>query len=171
MNGQELLIGMGFIDEKYVMEAEGKRTPAWKGWGALAACLCIIMAGLWTQWRWPFSENDSSQVADRDIYTENVDTEEMDTIQIAAVVVCIDAMTENGFTATVVELVNIEDYPVGTELNVILTDNAREVNPDSAYGEGEIVEIRFFTIGSERATVYADAAYPVTVPVEKGGVP
>lgn len=168
MNGQELLIGMSLIDEKYVMEAEEKRTLAWKGWGALAACVCVVMAGLWTQWCWPYSENDSSQAADQDIYAENVDSEEMDTIQIAVVIAQIKEMTENGFTATVVELVNIEDFPVGTELNVILTDNAREVNPDSAYGEGELVEIRFSISGSERATVYAHAVYPVTIPAEKG---
>lgn len=46
MNGQDLLLGMSFLDETLVQEAETekRRTPAWKRWGAVAACAAILLA-------------------------------------------------------------------------------------------------------------------------------
>lgn len=50
MNGKDLLVGLSFVDEAYVDEAETrtmkKPSPArWIPWVAIAACLCLVIAG------------------------------------------------------------------------------------------------------------------------------
>ena len=46
MNGKELLEAMSFIDEELLAEAEAPvRKSGWTRWGALAACLCILLLG------------------------------------------------------------------------------------------------------------------------------
>lgn len=46
MNGQDFLLGMSFVDEALVQEAaaEKRKTPAWKRWGAIAACAAFLLA-------------------------------------------------------------------------------------------------------------------------------
>ncbi len=57
MNGKELLEGLGHIDDRFVEEA-GQRPQA-RRWAVLAACLCLLTAGIWSGWnRSAFSEND-----------------------------------------------------------------------------------------------------------------
>ncbi len=51
MNGKDLLLGMSFISEELVQEADSqpiKTSTQWKKWLSLAACLCLILgaAGL-----------------------------------------------------------------------------------------------------------------------------
>lgn len=49
MNGKELLESMGYVDEKYIAEAEeapGRRRH-WQPLIAAAACLALVLAGVW----------------------------------------------------------------------------------------------------------------------------
>ncbi len=45
----KLLAALGEIKDDYVLEATpaGRRTIPWRRWAALAACLCLIAAGVW----------------------------------------------------------------------------------------------------------------------------
>jgi len=48
MTGQELLDLMAFVEPKYIEEAEAfpiRKKAAWKRWGILAACLCLLLGG------------------------------------------------------------------------------------------------------------------------------
>ncbi|MBO4831306.1 MAG: hypothetical protein J5569_02395 [Oscillospiraceae bacterium] len=50
MNGYDLIDAVGAIDEKYVAEASAEKKSTgrrWVRWGALAACLCIIVGGVY----------------------------------------------------------------------------------------------------------------------------
>ena len=49
MNGKELLESMGHVDEQYVAEAEEapKRRRYWQTIGISAACLALVLAGVW----------------------------------------------------------------------------------------------------------------------------
>ena len=49
MNGKELLESMGYVDEKYIAEAEEapKRRRHWQPLIAAAACLALVLAGVW----------------------------------------------------------------------------------------------------------------------------
>lgn len=46
MNGQDFLLGMSYVDEALIQEAavEKRKAPAWKRWGAIAACAAILLA-------------------------------------------------------------------------------------------------------------------------------
>lgn len=46
MNGQDLLLGMSFVDEALIQEAasDKRKTPEWKRWSAIAACAVILLA-------------------------------------------------------------------------------------------------------------------------------
>lgn len=46
MNGQDILLGMSDVDEALIQEAavEKPKAPAWKRWGAIAACAAILFA-------------------------------------------------------------------------------------------------------------------------------
>ena len=50
MTGQEILEALSFVDERYVAEAEtarlGRNTP-WMKWVSMAACLCILITGVY----------------------------------------------------------------------------------------------------------------------------
>lgn len=50
MRGNELLEKMELIDPAYVAAADAppkKRKTRWLRWGAAAACLCLVIGGLW----------------------------------------------------------------------------------------------------------------------------
>ncbi len=49
MNGKELLESMGHVDEKYIAEAEEapKRRRRWQAAVITAACLALVLAGVW----------------------------------------------------------------------------------------------------------------------------
>lgn len=50
MTGQELFYALSFVDERYIQEAEkarlGTKIP-WVKWVSAAACLCILVAGVY----------------------------------------------------------------------------------------------------------------------------
>ena len=50
MTGQELLEALSFVDERYIAEAEtaklGRNIP-WMKWVSMAACLCILITGVY----------------------------------------------------------------------------------------------------------------------------
>lgn len=50
MKDYELLDAVGGIDEKYIRQAsnESRRNKHWAKWGALAACLCLVVGGLFS---------------------------------------------------------------------------------------------------------------------------
>lgn len=50
MNGEDMAKALGFIDEKYIDEADTAKLTArgiWLRVGSLAACLCVLMAGIY----------------------------------------------------------------------------------------------------------------------------
>ena len=59
---------------------------------------------------------------------------EFEPSEVPSVVVKIEAWTENGFEATVEEIVDTEIYPVGTKLQIVFQENIRIVETD-----GEVI--------------------------------
>ena len=50
MNGKEMLEAMSFVDEKYIEDADAapkRRRIHWQGFAAAAACLVVVLAGVW----------------------------------------------------------------------------------------------------------------------------
>lgn len=51
MNGKEMLEAMSFVDEKYIEDAESapkRRRIHWQGFAAAAACLAVVLVGVWS---------------------------------------------------------------------------------------------------------------------------
>lgn len=51
MNGKEMLEAMSFVDEKYIEDAEAapkRRRIHWQGFAAAAACLAVVLVGVWS---------------------------------------------------------------------------------------------------------------------------
>lgn len=51
MNGKEILEAMSFVDEKYIEDAEAapkRRRIHWQGFAAAAACLAVVLVGVWS---------------------------------------------------------------------------------------------------------------------------
>lgn len=69
MNGKELMESMGYVDEKYIAEAEDaapKRRRHWQPLAAAvsaAACLALVLMGVWQLRPQKQTENDTAMVS------------------------------------------------------------------------------------------------------------
>ena len=76
MNGKQMLEAMSFVDEKYIEDAEAapKRNRIhWQGFAA-AACLTVVLAGVWSL----NSQKETAELAaaqDAEIAAYGADTE------------------------------------------------------------------------------------------------
>lgn len=68
MKGKDLISGMNFVDERFVNEAEtatvakAQKTPKMqKYWGAVAACLCLVVVGTTVFFNNPGSSDNSTE--------------------------------------------------------------------------------------------------------------
>lgn len=51
MSGEDMVRALGFIDEKYIAEAESTKLSAKRVWlkvGSVAACLCLLLTGIYS---------------------------------------------------------------------------------------------------------------------------
>ena len=67
MKEQRLLKAMGKVDGKYIEEAspaQQTKKPGWLKWGAMAACLCLIIAAVFAIPHMPTSTPGDSQQMD-----------------------------------------------------------------------------------------------------------
>lgn len=77
MNGKEMLEAMSFVDEKYIEDAEAapkRRRIHWQGFAAAAACLAVVLAGVWSL----NSQKETAELAaaqDAEIAAYGADTE------------------------------------------------------------------------------------------------
>ena len=66
MTGKDLFDALRFVDERYIAEAEsatlGRNTP-WMKWVSLAACLCILITGVYAYNRMQFKGASESMAA------------------------------------------------------------------------------------------------------------
>lgn len=77
MNGKEMLEAMSFVDEKYIEDAEAapkRRRIHWQGFAAAAACLAVVLVGVWSL----NSQKETAELAaaqDAEIAAYGADTE------------------------------------------------------------------------------------------------
>ncbi len=188
MSGKELLEGMTYVEDRLVEEAEVKKLPGkkvilWKRVLPVAACLCILIAGTITIWdRLPFHAGNTDTTGDQESLQENLvagdgsvegstETPEeqlpsADTGEVPSIILHIDALSEDGFTGTVSELVDTDIFDLGTELTVIVTEDATHeistedgyLSQDSAeskrsYEVGSLVMVQFISYDEETKTI------------------
>ena len=154
MKNEKLLRAIGEIEDDLVCNAvhdtgARKRTlPLWAKWGALAACLCLLLAGALTipRLRKQPSQNEESMAQ---VYT----LPQAETMRVE-----LAAWSGDHFTGVVVDAGDNSIFPAGAELSVVfdydteilLDDGAiLRFNPDEpdtdaiGWRKGTIVTVRF----------------------------
>ena len=143
MTGKDIVEALSYVDERYIEEAEHGTIPKTNNLRyllPLAACLCLVLLGL--RFRTPAPESaqeatiapgqaldieiiekhkDSSNVMQSDIALEEPMAPQSSAVPM--VILRIEAWSEAGFTATVVEHLDGEFVPVGTVLLVEMSPN------------------------------------------------
>lgn len=154
MKNEKLLRAIGEIEDDLVCNAvhdarARKRTlPLWAKWGALAACLCLLLAGALTIPRLR-SADPREQTTMAQVYT----LPQAETMRVE-----LAAWSGDHFTGVVVDAGDNSIFPVGAELSVvfdydteILLDDGTilRFNPDEpdtdaiGWRKGTIVTVRF----------------------------
>lgn len=133
MTGKDLFIGLSYIHERFIYEAETCELPKyrnlpWMRITAAAACLFLVMLSLWCMQ--PYHGQTPETTAPSDPFMLE---------GFPAVIVYAEEMTEDGFIGTVVELVGPWNFEIGMELKVVIPDETPYITTD---GES-------YTIGSD----------------------
>lgn len=169
MTGKELLIGMSFVEERFVAEADSQsvakvKNRAWIKWASLAACVCVLLLGLRGLERSeepmaaePAAGAPAATIADaKDVCgTPMAPTEEpgAPAAGAAPTVVRIDEWTGTDFTGTVI---SGDAFDAGAKVTVVL-EPSEEMRGWEAYPAGSIVEVRTVSFDEESGTIFASA--------------
>ena len=138
MNGKDLFEGMSHIDERYIEEAETSAFPRlhWTQAAALAACLCLILFSLYAIQN-PLAMEGSIPQDEQTIPAGGdepmagaASPEDSPMMEVPSVILYVQEQTEDGWIATVSELVDTDVFEVGTALNVVVTDTIRQEDAD-----------------------------------------
>ena len=160
MNGKDLFVGLGFIDERYVAEAESCGLPRsmaspWLRIASLAACLCLVLLSLWF-----LNPGSPGPVPPTTMPEDPLRPE-----GIPVVVVYVQEMTDDGFTGIITECWGPGPFEVGTELHVSITEHTMYVTDEGrlesvlAAGidySGCQVSVEFVAYDAESASVFAE---------------
>lgn len=151
MTGKGILEALGFVDDKYIEEAENgtirSHVSPFVKLLPLAACLCVALLGLWpkAQTETVPQQEDLSETQRQDSGTEPVivdnehqeedplnsdfelamdEVEEPCVSEAPSLILRITEWHENGFTATVERHVDSEVFPLGETVQVEFLPNA-----------------------------------------------
>ena len=173
MNGKDLLEGMSFVDERFIAEAENgtisKGIP-WAKIAAMAACLCLMVFGLYRLPGRSSTESAGPIIQDSAIGSPG----ESGIQEVPAVILYVEGMTDKGFTGTVAELVDTDIFEVGMELNVVMADSTRHETADEKLSistesqtdyTGRYVMVQFVAYDQQTATIVVNIIEEVS---EKG---
>lgn len=196
MNGNALFEGMGYVSEGFVDEAEYACLPQisskrWKPWISVAACLCLVIAGMFWIWnpRAP-ATSDSNTSAGQELEVQDdtaaatapaggvLQDQPAAGAEVPSLILRVEARGDLGFTGRVEQLTDTDIFPVGTVLTVILADQAAEVTRGEGSAsreeiqlpqqvtDGALVLVQFTSYDKSSNTITVDL---VEVLDEKGG--
>ena len=165
MNGKDLFEAMNHVDERFVEEAENRTLPKTIPWiklGSMAACLCLILFGLYHLQ--PYLRNSTEGSAAEDMITEgkyeSVSPEDAPIGEIPNTILYVEEMTADGFIATVTDLGVTYVLGLGTQWNVVIQGDSR---PESATAHdsradytGCYVLIQFYELDRETGTIVVE---------------
>ena len=144
MNGKDLFEGMSYVDERFIDEAETRSYPRthWLKAAALAACLCLILFGLYVPGNPIAIEGGIAQ--DEETVPAGVESmgsqgvpEESPVEEVPSVILYVQEQTEIGWIGIVSELVDTDIFEIGMELNVVMTETIWQEDSD---GNSLVVE-------------------------------
>ena len=130
MNGKEILEAMSFVDEKYVADAEAapkRRRIHWQGFAAAAACLAVVLIGVWNlNGREKAAAPVAEKSADISIYSGNdvmpmVGSAMGRSAAVPEVTLLVLSQQENILHCQVADP-GTSSFETGTEITVLLPD-------------------------------------------------
>ncbi len=134
MNGKDLFLGMSFLEQRLVEEAEGESIPKrraspWLKAGALAACVCLTALSLYhlKQVIPPgvtegLPRETIAEIALPEGSCKPGNQEGMAMGEVPSVILLVEEMTDSGFTGTVAKLTDTDILKIGTKLNVVVLE-------------------------------------------------
>ncbi len=157
MNSKKFSEAMSKVDSRYIDEAinykKKAKTPVWLKWGAMSACLCLVIVGVISISNW----QNNPQTAHRT-------TEQVYTLpQVEKLSVELVEWGGDHFKAIVVDAEDNSVFPINAELSVVfdyeteilLDDNTLMVfNPDEP--DTEIIGWKAGTVVSVEFKNYAE---------------
>jgi hypothetical protein len=191
MSGKDLFEGMGYVDERFVDEAENKTLPKrivspWIKVASMAACLCLIIFSLYNLQ--PYLRGETEGMAGQEaadampegVLEDKVDHESEIVIpaegsagEVPSVILYVEDMTDLGFIGTVAQLVDTDIFEIGMKLNVVVADGTRHETADgnpsmSADSKtdysGSYVLVQFIEYDRKTGTIIVDIIQEADTP-------
>ncbi len=179
MTGKAILEALSYVDERYIDEAEAgaiRKPKAFPRLLPLAACLCLVVFALYSIPQRTENAQQMENEAAQETLADMADGEaemirEPDQVveEVPSVILRLDRWDGNQFTATVVQLVDTDLFPVGTQLNVILKTNpemeqyniAADIDiGDIALNPGDWLQVQFYKFDEATSTIWVDWLRP-----------
>ena len=185
MSGQELMKGLSHIDEKYIEEADCPMVIAsgvsLRSWALAAACLCVMIAGIWIgrpnsgnehpNYVTPDTQRQEDKAPDSNVIIMDSTAEELPKNTVS-VVMRVEEWTDTGFIGTVVRQEYSDIFPVGMTLTAQYDDSTavmQDTSMEKIRGQNDsldqvrLYQVRVISYDEENATVIIG---PVLKPVE-----
>lgn len=188
MKGENILLAMGSIDDRYIMEAEEAVSFRISGYakGLIAACVSLlILAGsilprhlnmaedhFQVQDTVSFSNENETVYLDPHLHTDPDYIISQDTAsavgEVPSVILRVEEWTETGFVGTVAELVDTDIFDLGTRLLVefdsdtftMRSDHFDAVQKTDPRAEGMLVRVMFTEYDADARTLVIESLEP-----------
>lgn len=158
---------------EYLRNRKKRENKKWIAWTAMAACMCIVVGSVGFHFVNYFGSTganesanmggmlESSDDAESAIEEENK-TEHESMREVPAFGVEIVEWRENGFVGTIVEMIDTDIYPVGTEVYVNMTSNFQLADMNITYPVGSVLHVQFNRMDEgEQIILYAEQIWEI----------
>ena len=180
MTGKDLFEGMSWVDEGFVDEAEHEQLPKprvipWIRIASMAACLCLILLGLYhfrsnPNRGTPDGQNSLAQGGIEDNIEDIVDQNSQINApadgaiaEIPNVILYVEEMTAEGFIGTVTDFGVTDHLGLGTRLNVVIGEGTRSDSDNTAVHDyktdftGRYVVFQFYEYDPDTGTIVIES--------------
>ena len=163
---------------EYLRSRKNNRRKQWGTWAAMAACMCIALGGVYValgdymnastesgsmeNMTESTGDGEAGGAAEESVQEQesvadigSVESEAMK--ETPAFLVKVKEWNEGGFTGIIVEIVDTELYPVGTEVYVDTTGVLQLADANVQYTEGTVLHVQFYKKAeAAQITLYAE---------------
>ena len=180
MTGKDLFEGMTWVDEGFIDEAEHAAFPKprvvpWIRIASMAACLCLILLGLYhfrsnPNRGTPDGQNSLAQGGIEDNIEDIVDQNSQINApadgaiaEIPNVILYVEEMTAEGFIGTVTDFGVTDHLGLGTRLNVVIGEGTRSDSDNTAVHDyktdftGRYVVFQFYEYDPDTGTIVIES--------------
>ena len=165
------LLDDDLIEEvEYLRNRKKRENKKWISWTAMAACMCIVVGSMGLYFINNFGSTGANESAgmletngDAESAIEDENKMESESMrEVPAFGVEIVEWYEDGFVGTIVEIIDTEIYPVGTEVYVNMTWNSQHADMNITYPVGSVLHVQFNRLDEgEQIILYAEQIWEI----------